>query len=120
MPTAIESFFEQFDTHHYFPRFQDISGSCRLDIEGDGSWLIQVKQGYVNITKDGKKTPADCIVTCSQEDFMRMMQGQLNPISAYLQGRITVTGNIGLAQVCLRMFRLSNNPLAQRVGGEKR
>ena len=119
MPTAIESFFEQLNEYHYFPRLQDISGSSRCDIEGAGSWLIQVKQGYVNITKDGKNTPVDCIITCSREDFVRMIQGQQNPLTAYLQGRIIVTGEIGLAQICMRLLRKYYNPQARQRGGEK-
>jgi hypothetical protein len=110
MPTAIVLFFEQLETRHYFPGLRDVSGSCGWDIVGAGIWLLQIKLGTLNIVKDGKKILADCFITCSQEDFMSIMQGQRNPLTAHLQGRITIVGDIGLAQICIRMFRLSNNP----------
>jgi predicted lipid carrier protein YhbT len=104
MSDIIESFFEQLATQGYEPRLRDISGSCRWNIEGAGSWTLSIKEGALTITKNSSDAQVDCVITCSKDDFIRMMQGQQHPLTALMQGRITVTGSAGLAQVCMRRF----------------
>lgn len=120
MSDIIESFFEQLATQSYFPRLRNISGTCRWDIEGVGSWTLSVKEGNLTITKNSSDAPADSVITCGKDDFIRMVQGQQHPMTTLLQGRITVTGSVGLAQVCMRMFRAQpKNVQPQTVGGQQ-
>src|SRR5258708_32322445 len=109
MPTAIVLFFEQLETRHYFPGLRDVSGSCGWDIVGAGIWLLQIKLGTLNIVKDGKKILADCLITCSQENFMSIMKWQRNPLTAHFQGRITVVGDFCLAPICSHVVPLPKN-----------
>jgi putative sterol carrier protein len=110
-------FFEQFATERYEPRMRDISGSCRWNIEGAGSWTLSVKEGTLTMTRNSSEAQADSVITCSKDDFIRMMQGQLNPLTAFLQCRITITGSAGLAQLCMRMFRSRPENVQQQVVG---
>lgn len=120
MSDIIESFFEQLTTQGYFPRFQAISGSCRYNIEGAGSWTLSINEGNLAITKNSSDAQVDCVITCSKDDFIRMIQGQRNPVTAFLQGRITVTGSVGLAQICMRRIcTCSENVQSQAVGGRQ-
>jgi putative sterol carrier protein len=102
MSDIIESFFEQLATQGYFPRLHAISGTCCYNIEGADIWTISIKEGNLAITKNSSDAQADCVITCSKDDFIRMMQGQQHPLTAFMQGRITVTGSVGLAQICMR------------------
>lgn len=47
------------------------------------------------ITADDKD--ADCVVEMSQEDFGAMLGGQLNPMNAFMSGKIKVKGDMGIA-----------------------
>jgi putative sterol carrier protein len=120
MSDIIESFFEQLATQSYFPRLHAISGSCRWNIEGAGSWTLSIKEGALTMTKNSSDAQADSVITCGKDDFIRMVQGQQNPLTAVLQGRIIVTGSVGLAQVCMHMFRTQpKNIQPQAVGGQQ-
>jgi hypothetical protein len=117
MTDVIEPFFAQLATRRSLPWLRDISGTCRWNIEGAGSWDLSFKEGTFTINRDSSEARADCIITCSRDDFVRMIQGQQNPLTAFLQGRITVTGNVGLAQLCAQFITYPSNLHQQPAGG---
>ena len=121
MADVIDPFFEQYATPQYLPRLSDIVGSCRFDIEGVGSWMVTIKKGVSTITKSSSNAGADCVVTGSEQDFVRMIQRQQNPLTAFLQGRLRITGDISLAQIGSRIFRMQpENTPTQRERGQIR
>jgi len=78
------------------PRLQGINGSYRFDIEGAGSWRMEVSDGTVAITEG--TAPADCVIRCEEADFVRIARGEQNLLTAALQGRVQVEGDYALAQ----------------------
>ncbi len=40
---------------------------------------------------------ADCTITVSPNDFMALLKGQLNPMTAMMSGKIKIDGNMGVA-----------------------
>lgn len=120
MSDSIETFFEQLATHAYFPRLRNISGNCRWNIEGVGSWTLSIKEGAFVVTKNSSEAQVDCDISCSKGDFISMVQGQQNPMTAFLQGRVIVIGSIGLAQISLHIFLVRpENVQQQAVGGRQ-
>jgi len=78
------------------PRLQGISGSYRFDVEGVGSWRLEVHDGTVAVTEG--TGPADCVIRCDEADFVRIARGEQNLFTAVLQGRVQVEGDYALAQ----------------------
>ncbi|KAI2667263.1 Sterol carrier protein 2 [Labeo rohita] len=59
-------------------------------------WVVDVKNGKGSVTNDaGKKV--DCTISMSDSDLLELMTGQLNPQTAFFQGKLKITGNMGLA-----------------------
>lgn len=50
---------------------------------------------YEGCPKDGKPNTT---LTISDEDFMDMTLGKLNPQAAFMKGKLKITGNIMMAQ----------------------
>ncbi len=40
---------------------------------------------------------ADCTITITSDDFMALLKGQLNPMTAMMSGKIKIDGNMGVA-----------------------
>ncbi|MCJ8732013.1 hypothetical protein PDJAM_G00205810 [Pangasius djambal] len=59
-------------------------------------WVVDVKNGKGSVNNDaGKKS--DCTITMSDADLMDLMTGKLNPQTAFFQGKLKITGNMGMA-----------------------
>ena len=80
-------------------KLRAISGTCRFDIQGAGSWIVTMTDGKVTVREGAAGAKADTIVVCSTNDFMHIVHGELNPIAAALQGRLQAVGNLALLQV---------------------
>ena len=75
----------------------------KLVVEGSdgGIWRLICRQPVAIEQGDA---PADCTVTVSSADFVALLERRLNPQTAFLAGRIKVSGNIGLALKLAQLF----------------
>ncbi len=102
MSDTTQAFFERLAKRGYEPLLHSISGTIRWDIADAGSWFVVVKNGSLTVSRN--TAGADCVVACSREDFDRMVIGKQNPTTLLLQGKMKLTGNVGLAQMFQRLF----------------
>lgn len=70
-------------------------GVARFVIEGEGSLIID--RDGVHAGKDEAEDEADVTLTASAETFRAILEGALNPTTAFMQGRLAVDGSMGLA-----------------------
>lgn len=68
--------------------------SYRFDVEGAGTWRVDVDEGRVEIVERGGD--ADCVVSTSEETFLRIVNGETSPIGAYMLGKVRIEGNLSL------------------------
>ena len=54
------------------------------------------------VTPDDKE--ADCVISVSAEDLNSMISGQLNPMAAFMGGKIKVKGDMGVAMKLNQLF----------------
>ncbi|XP_039175689.1 non-specific lipid-transfer protein isoform X2 [Crotalus tigris] len=62
----------------------------------EATWVVDVKngKGCVDINTDKK---ADCTIVMSDEDLLSLMTGKMNPQTAFFQGKLKISGNMGMA-----------------------
>ena len=105
MVETIDHFFELAVVRgHTDPMLRRTSGSCRFDVVGVGSWLVRADHGTVTVSETESSTPADSTLTASEEDFLLMARGQQSPLTAFMQGRLQVTGAWTLAERFTHLF----------------
>lgn len=66
-------------------------GSVKFVIEDEGGVVIDA-----NGARAGDDD-ADCVLTADTETFQGMLEGDVNPTSAFMSGRLKVDGDMGLA-----------------------
>jgi putative sterol carrier protein len=68
-----------------------IDGSVKFVIEDEGSIIVDA--GGVRAGDD----EADVTLTADLDTFKAMMDGELNPTAAFMTGKLTVDGDMGMA-----------------------
>ncbi len=102
MPASPKEFVETLETRVDPAKAAGLNASYRFDIDGAGSWLVEVDDGKVSVSENGGD--ADTIISTSAETFMKIAGGEQNPTSAYMSGKLKVSGDMGQAMKLQKLF----------------
>ncbi|XP_067885997.1 peroxisomal multifunctional enzyme type 2 isoform X1 [Heterodontus francisci] len=79
-----------------------VNAIFQWDITKDGKtaaqWTIDLKNGSGELYKGAARHRADTVFALSDEDFMQLLSGKLDPQKAFFGGKMKVMGNIMLSQ----------------------
>ena len=73
-----------------------LGGTLKFDFGDAGSVLVDGKS-EPNSVSDGAGKSADTTISVSLADFEKMVKGELDGTSAFMQGKLKVAGDMGLA-----------------------
>ncbi|WP_322807089.1 SCP2 sterol-binding domain-containing protein [Thermanaerothrix sp.] len=99
---------------------QGIRAVIQLHVTGDepGDWIIRIQDGQCEVS-EGQSAGADLVFTVEARDFLEMLQGRLNPLSAYMMGRLDFRGNSTLAMKLPSLFAKGMAYLKQQRGQDQ-
>ena len=100
--TSAQEFFNTLESRIDESKTAGMTNSYLFDIEGAGRWKVEVDDGKVTVTRGGDD--ADAVITTSEETFTKIANGEQNPTSAYMTGKLKVKGDMGAAMKLQKLF----------------
>ena len=95
---------EQFDAG----KAAGVTGSILFDLsgEGGGKWTLDIGDGAYSVAEGGVESPTTTLLM-SDEDFVGMVNGTVNAMAAFMQGKIKLQGDMGLAMKFQTIFGIA-------------
>ena len=100
--TTAREFFDTLESRVDESKTAGMTNSYLFDIEGAGKWKVDVNDGKVSVTEGGED--ADAVISTTEETFEKIANGEQNPTSAYMTGKLKVKGDMGAAMKLQKLF----------------
>ncbi len=93
-------------------RAAGIQAVVQFELSGEqgGKWIVRIGENSCQVAK-GSAESADLIFQASAQDVLDIFYDRLEPMSAYMQGRLRLKGNMGLAYKIFGLFELDSDKL---------
>jgi len=102
MAASAREFFESIESRVDPAKTRGETVSYRFDIEDAGSWKIDVVDGATTVSES--TDAADCAIGMKEQTLLRLIDGEQNPATAFMTGKIKVDGDIALALKLKELF----------------
>jgi putative sterol carrier protein len=105
MPTTSE--ISQMMVEGFVPEKADgINAIIQFDLSGDngGQFYLDIKDGSVE-AHDGMADDAKMTLRAALDDYLAVASGQINPMQAFMSGKIKIQGDMSLAMKLQTMFK---------------
>jgi putative sterol carrier protein len=77
--------------------------SYLFQVAGAGEWTVIVDDGTVTVS-EGDSGAAKCTIATDEDTFLGIASGQVSPMSAFMRGKVKVTGDMGAAMRLKSVF----------------
>lgn len=98
MPETVQELFDELP-QRFEPQAwgqQDAVLAFTITGEQGGNWVVDIHDQQMDV-REGTADDADLTLTSTDEDLMAMVKGDLNPVTAFMQGRVKIKGDMSLA-----------------------
>jgi putative sterol carrier protein len=95
-------FFETLESRVDASKTAGMNNTYVFDIDGVGVWQVDVTDGSIKVTEGG--TDGDVTIRASEETFKAIANGEQNPTTAYMTGKLKIDGDMGAAMKLQKLF----------------
>jgi putative sterol carrier protein len=104
MPTAADIFRNmpsQFDAS----KAKDANFSVQFDLSGDegGQWYVKIADGKCDTGQGSIENPK-ATIRMDATDYVKMTSGELNPMAAFMSGKVKVEGDLNSVMQLQSLF----------------
>jgi putative sterol carrier protein len=102
MAESVREFFEGLEARADTSKTAGMNNSYVFDVEGAGTWKVDVRDGVISVTEGGGD--ADATIQATEENLLKISKGELNPTTAYMTGKLKIKGDMGAALKLQKLF----------------
>jgi putative sterol carrier protein len=83
----------------------NLNATVQFDLsgEGGGQWYAQVANGQCNVEKGTTANPT-ATIRMAADDYSDMLSGKLNPVNAFMMGKVKVEGDLNTVMKFQTLF----------------
>ncbi len=70
-----------------------------------GDWAATIRNSQLQVTPGTVEKPR-LTLTANSQDIINMFSGKLNPMQAYMMGKVKASGDMGFAMKLAELFKL--------------
>ncbi|MGA9762691.1 MAG: SCP2 sterol-binding domain-containing protein [Gaiellaceae bacterium] len=96
MSAQLDSFFAGLPARAAGRDLTGVRATYVFTVEGDKAWTVRIEGQEVTV-RDGADPGADCTISASEETFMRLIDRTRGVMSAYMSGKLKISGDLGAA-----------------------
>ena len=103
---TVKAIFERLPDAFQADKAAGVDVVFQWDISGEqgGSWYITVKDGACEVT-EGSHSSATTTIKMAEGDFVKLIAGELNAMSAFTSGKLKVEGDLMKSQLIEKLFK---------------
>ena len=69
-----------------------------------GNWNVEIKNGALKIEKGIHPSPS-LTISADSADYLKLYNKEIDPMQAFMQGKLKVQGDMGLAMKMMQFFK---------------
>jgi len=83
-----------------------INAKVQFHITGNqgGDWVATIRDQKL-VVETGVATDSNLTISADTQDIFNLVGGKLNPMQAFMQGKVQVKGDMGLAMRLMNIFK---------------
>jgi putative sterol carrier protein len=103
----VQQIMQSIPLHFNAEKAKGVSGivQCAFSGEQGSDWVIKI-QDKTCLVEQGKVVNPDLTIRADAEDGVNLLIGKLDPMSAYMSGKIKVFGDLSLGMKLINFFDL--------------
>ena len=92
----LESFIAEIPTRAAGKDLSGLRATYAFVVESGKAWTVRIDEQEVTVS-EGITTSVDCTISATEETFSRLVERKLGVMSAYLTGKLKLSGDLGAA-----------------------
>ncbi|MBX7257694.1 MAG: SCP2 sterol-binding domain-containing protein [Candidatus Hydrogenedentes bacterium] len=107
MADSVAGFFAELSGKVDPTKIGGMNATYQFDIQGEGGgqWYVKIAEGKAEVNQGVSESPS-ITLTASDENWLKIVTGQLSGQTAFLTGKLKIKGDMSLAMKLQSVFAL--------------